>query len=284
MIYTDITNTAFFCNTLSLEKNNFINLLQVGWDKCTPGYSYSHYRDMYIIHFVKSGMGTIETNGHKYTVRKNDAFIVRPHILNVQTADKSEPFELYFFAFGGKFADELVEKTVFKNNTVSVSVSDDSLHQIIADAAIELNENPYSETHTLEYLFKLISYFDTNTHLFTIRNDENNIYQKYINTVQEYIQFNYSKSIKISDIADQLNVDRSHLYRIFKKSTGNSIEDYLVSVRINTARSLLEDTDFSALAISTLVGYAHYSTFSKMFKRHTGVTPQQYRANIRSTK
>ena len=48
----------FFCNILNSEKNDYLNLLQVGWDKCTPNYTYSNYRDMYIIHYVKSGFGT----------------------------------------------------------------------------------------------------------------------------------------------------------------------------------------------------------------------------------
>lgn len=267
----------FYCNTLSPQQNDFINLLQVGWDKCSPGYSYSHYRDMYIVHFVRSGSGTVETNGKRYVLSQNEAFIVRPNELMVQTTDNSQPWELFFFAFNGTFAKEIVEKTVFKNNTVSVSIQDDALPQLIIDIAAELNENPRHDIRTLEFLFKLLSHFDdTRDHIYSPP-DNNNPYQKYIAAVQEYIQFNYSKSIKISELADQLNISRSHIYRIFKKYTGSSIEDYLVSVRINAARSLLSDTDLPTASIASLVGYAYYSTFFKIFKLHTGVTPKQYR-------
>jgi len=274
------TMPTFFCNTLNIPKNEYINLLQVGWDKCAPQYTYSHYRDMYIIHFVKSGAGTIETNGRRYTLSKNDAFIIRPDVLTVQSADKEEPWELYFFGFNGKLADELVEKTVFRNNTVSISLKEEDPWKAILDAAIELNADRCSPITSFEYLFKLISFFDAHSKIYISRQNESSVYQKYITTVQEYIQFNYSKPIKVSHIAEQLNVNRSHLYRIFMKHTGSSIEGYLVTVRINAARSLLEDTDIPATTISSYVGYSHPPTFFKIFKKITGLTPNLYRLTM----
>lgn len=272
----------FYCNTLSTQKNSFINLVQVGWDKCAPSYTYSHYRDMYIIHYVKSGAGTVETNGHRYNLSQHDAFIVRPNILTVHTADADDPWELYFFSFSGSFAEEILQKTVFKDNTVSVSTNDATFWKTITDSALELNIAPQRELQSYEYLFKLLSFFDISNSPFDTNFDDTGAYQKYISEVQKYIQSNYAKAIKISELADLLNVSRSHLYRIFKESTGTSIENYLVTVRMNAARSLLEDTEFSAASISSLVGYAHYTTFFKMFKLYTGLTPQQYRAKVRA--
>lgn len=275
-----INTQNFFC-TIFPSENSQINLLQVGWDKCSPGYTYSNFRDMYIIHIVKSGYGVFETNGHRYNIRPNDAYIVRPNTLAIQTADSKEPWEFYFFAFNGKFAQYLVDKTSFKENSV-ISLENSSICKIISDFAIELNENSRYELYNLECLFKLLSYFEIDDIARSSELRDNDPYYQYIYTVKKYISLNFSKSVKISDIANQLNINRSHLYRIFKESTGKSLEEYLVSVRINEARRLLDDTDFSTSAISALVGYAHCSTFFKMFKNYTGLTPQQYRTKNKS--
>ncbi len=273
-----IYDQKFFCTILSsAEKNPHLKLLQVGWDKYDPGQSYTNFRDMYIIHFVKSGCGTFETNGKRYNIQTNDAFMVRPNVMAVQTADTEDPWEICFFAFNGELAKYLVEKTGFKGGVVSVTIDDNEIWKEIDDIAIELNENSTSEMHNLEYLFKMLSFFETKNTSFSAEADADEPSYKYIYAVKKYISFNFSKPIKISDIAKQLNINRSHLYRIFKESTGKSIEEYLVSIRINEARRLLDDTDFSTSAISDLVGYAHCSTFFKMFKSHTGLTPLEYR-------
>lgn len=269
----------FYSYSLYSQKNKHINLLQVGMHKCDPGYSYSHYRDMYNIHIVKSGIATVETGGHRYTLTKNDVYLVRPYELTVQTSDIEHPCELYFFAFNGELSEELISKSVFKNNTTFTSLKDESIFERIMKIAFLLNQKSSRNIFTYRYLFELLSYFNSSDeYLLPQKNNADSYYQKYISSIQEYIHSNYSKSIKISELATQLGLSRSHLYRIFKADKGISIEDYLIDVRINAARSLLTDTQFSCISIASLVGYSHYTTFFRIFKQRTGLTPQQYRA------
>ncbi len=269
----------FYCYSLYSQKNRHINLLQIGMHKCDPKFSYSHYRDMYVIHIVKSGRVTVETGGHRYTLSKNDVYLVRPHELTVQTSDSKQPCELYFFAFNGNLSEEILSRTVFKNNVNFSTLKDESLYQKITDFAYELNGNPERSIQTYKYLFDMLSYFGISDSFALLqKKNDDSYYQKYISAIQEYIQSNYSKTIKISDLAVQLGLSRSHLYRIFKADKGISIEEYLIEVRVNAARSLLTDTQFSCVSIAALVGYSHYTTFFRIFKQRTGLTPQQYRA------
>ena len=269
----------FYFYELLLQKNSHINLLQVGRHICTADSTYSHYRDMYIIHIVKSGIVTIETNQHRYTLSKNDVYLVRPYELTVQTAHKDFPCELYFFAFNGDLAEEILNKTVFKNNNSFSSLKDETLYQKIIDYACELDGNLERNITTYKYLFDMLSYFDTPYIYESLQKHSDIPYQqKYVSSILEYIQSNYSKSIKISELATQLGLSRSQLYRIFKANKGISIEEYLIKVRVNAARSLLADTPFSCVSIASLVGYSHYATFFRIFKQHMGITPQEYRA------
>ncbi len=276
--------SRFLWSDSSVKNSEYINLVQAGWNKSLPDNSYSHYRDMYIIHVIKSGTGIVETGGHRYTLGKNEAFLVRPNQLTVQTADSKDPWELYYFSFKGDFSEEILNKTTFQNGGFYSAVTDDSICDIIKQIAIDLNQHPEQEVRTFEYLFKMLSFFDkANNQTPSRKINDDFVYQKYISIVQEYIQLNFTKQIKISELAARLGLSRSHLYRVFKSCTGKSIEDYVVSVRINTARSLLADTDLSCSSVAMSVGYAHYTTFFKMFKLNTGYTPQQYRDIAKAT-
>ncbi len=265
----------YYSHSVSFNQNEFLNLLQLGRDVSSPGFSYPQYHNIYAIYFVNAGMGTVETQGKKYHLSKNDAFLIKPNELTIQTADSQEPWELFFFTFNGSLAPEILNRTVFKNGAVTVSLKDNNFPQTILKATDFLNNNSHSELVTLEYLFKFISYFDI--YKITPEPQKEQSEQKYVAEIKKYIQSNYLKPIKISSIADKLNINRSHLYRIFKKEVGMGVEDYIINIRITHAKYLLTDTLLNVTQISGLVGYKNYTTFFKMFKNTTGLTPLEYR-------
>ncbi len=268
----------FFCNILDSEKNDYLNLVQLGWEKCTPNYSYSNFRDLYLIFYVKKGSGTIECDNQNFVVHKDDSYIFRPNILSIQRANKEDPFEIYFFAFDGKLAPKLIERTIFRKDQVAVSVPSNNLCDLIKNAAENISATGTSQFEKLEYLFKLLSHYDLSNSISLLqKSSRQDLHNEIVYNVKKYIQLNYSNKIRISDIASRLNINRSHLYRIFKENTGTSIEDYIISVRINEAKRFFQETDLSSQKISEVVGYFHYSSFFNAFKQKAGMTPQQYR-------
>ena len=270
--------TGFDMYTQYSHKNDHINLLQAGRHKNEPNAFYSHYRNMWIIHVVKSGKVSIETEGHKYVLSENDTYIVRPNELTTQTADSQNPCELYFFAFSGALAEEIINKTCFKNGVTFSHLKNTEFYQKLPQVIQKLKKIPQRSISTYKYLFDLLSYFEASDEPSPLKANNDTYYQKYIFSVQEYIQLNYSKSIKISEIATKLGLSRSHLYRVFKNAKGMSIEEYLIEIRTRAAKTLLSETQFSCTSIASLVGYSHYATFFRIFKQRTGLTPQEYRA------
>lgn len=275
MNHIDLPN--FYSHNVSFDRNTFLNLIEIGRNKSSAGFSYPQYHNMYVITFVKSGKGILETRGKKYELSENDAFLTFPNELSIQTADIKEPWELYFFGFNGSHTKEILNNTVFKNNFAPIFIQDSGLTTDILDAIHFLNKNSYSDLVLFEYLFKFLSHFDIYKNVPKIKSNikEN----KYVSEIKKYIQHNYLKPIKISDIANKLNINRSHLYRIFKEEIGVGIEEYIINIRINHAKALLKETDFSVSDISAMTGYKNYTTFFKRFKEITGVTPLEYRKN-----
>ena len=91
------------------------------------------------------------------------------------------------------------------------------------------------------------------------------------------INNNYSSNIKISDIAKYVGLNRSYFSNLFTKTLGISPQEYLLSLRIEKACTLLEDLQLTIGEVSIKVGYTDQLTFSKIFKKTKGVSPKLYR-------
>lgn len=98
----------------------------------------------------------------------------------------------------------------------------------------------------------------------------------------QYIEAYYCDPITIQDIADNLNINRSYLHRLFKSFTGFSIQNYLLDYRIRQACILLRDTDLSVRVIAHSVSYADPLYFSRIFRQKMGMSPSEYREHIQT--
>lgn len=98
-----------------------------------------------------------------------------------------------------------------------------------------------------------------------------------IEIVKTYIEKHIQEKIHIEDLAKLVHLNDQHLMRTFKRETGQSILEYISQQRIFIASKLLKETDYSIQLISDSVGCEHYSYFTKLFKRSTGLTPSEYK-------
>lgn len=96
--------------------------------------------------------------------------------------------------------------------------------------------------------------------------------------IEEYLKHNFHKDISLEDMAQQYNMNVKYLSRAFKNFTGRNFSDYLFEIRINKAKKLLEDTKFTVHDIAISVGYGDPQYFHRIFKKHYGITPNEYRA------
>lgn len=95
-----------------------------------------------------------------------------------------------------------------------------------------------------------------------------------------YLEANYANpQITLDHVADKINITGGYLSTYFKEKTGINFNDYLNKVRIEKAKQLLEHTDDRIQDIATQVGYLNLSSFNRMFKKFTGVTPSELRQN-----
>ncbi|MFC5402672.1 helix-turn-helix domain-containing protein [Cohnella soli] len=97
--------------------------------------------------------------------------------------------------------------------------------------------------------------------------------------MRRYIEDNYSDpNCSINYLADAHELSESYLSRYFKSETGQTFTDYVVQLRIEKAKLMLVTTDVALKEIIQQVGYYDVSSFIRLFKKMTGVTPGAYRS------
>jgi len=105
----------------------------------------------------------------------------------------------------------------------------------------------------------------------------NSIMQK----VLTYINSNYMQPLKIADIAKQFNISVSYLSHEFAKHTNRSIYEYILYRRVMLAKEMMH-TEASLNSIAYQCGFNDYSNFLRMFSKIVGLSPRQYRNQLRS--
>ncbi len=105
-----------------------------------------------------------------------------------------------------------------------------------------------------------------------------------INKACDYIMKNYHKNISLEEVAQTVHLSPFYFSRLFKQEKGFNFVDFLTKVRIEKAKQMLQNPDLTAVRIAAEVGYQDASYFSRVFRQTMGMTPNQYRNEIRTNK
>ena len=109
---------------------------------------------------------------------------------------------------------------------------------------------------------------------------ENSQVEQYVNKAKRYIEDNYSFSITVKDVAYNIGLDRTYLYRLFIKILGVSPSEYLSDYRISKSAEKLKDKNLSLNEVSLSVGFKDVAYFYKVFSKKYKTTPKKYREKL----
>lgn len=106
---------------------------------------------------------------------------------------------------------------------------------------------------------------------------KNGKYNQISRDIKRYIDENYSTIDSVEQIADHLEISSSYAKRVFQKTDGKTVFDYLLQTRIDVAKKLLKDPYCKVYEIADRVGYKSTAYFAETFRKHVGCTPSEYR-------
>ncbi len=95
--------------------------------------------------------------------------------------------------------------------------------------------------------------------------------------VVNYIRIHYKQSKSLEDISDKFFVNKSYLCRIFKKTTGFTVNEFINIQRIRQAQLLIENPGLNISEVAVMVGYDNISYFTRVFKKYVESSPSKYR-------
>lgn len=99
----------------------------------------------------------------------------------------------------------------------------------------------------------------------------------YVNKAIDYMQTYYNSNISIDDICRSIHITPYHFIRIFKEKTGFTPHAYLVRIRIENARKMLDRRECTVGEAAYLCGFSTVSHFSAAFKKQVGIAPSEYK-------
>ena len=209
---------------ITLLNRHFLDLnpLFYGYEDCNPGHSFGPaIRRHTLIHYVTQGTGTVHKEGKSYRVNAGEAFIILPDEVVTYTADLQKPWHYQWVGFDGEMSKKFAELPTV------ISFSSGIINEMLA-----LQDSPTREYLAAGLLFRMYAEI--------FYNNEKKVNNHYVRRVKDHINTLYMHPLRVEEIAQKMNLDRRYLSRFFKERTGMTIQEYLISVRMEEARQRLE--------------------------------------------
>lgn len=114
----------------------------------------------------------------------------------------------------------------------------------------------------------------------TEEGESRDIYRRHKEAVKSAISFieeNYSEKLTLEDVCKHSMISKTYFCYLFKMMTQQTFVEYLVNIRVNRAKQLLLDPDWSITQITHEVGFNDSSHFSRTFRKATGLSPREFR-------
>ena len=259
----------------SHHDNLALSVYNCGYQRCEPLSCWGPaLRNHHLIHFVAKGAGRFVCKGKEYRLTAGDGFFAPADQVIFYEADEADPWEYYWVGFRGVDAGRLLKACGLSEDKPCFHCENpESAKTYILDIFNANGSAIENEAEMTGDLYRFFSYL-----IHENKTDAKHIsrHAEYINTAIRYIEHNYSRPIRVDDIAASAVISRSHLYRVFVQELGITPNEYLVHYRISNACRLLQDKNISVSEAAFSSGFSDPLYFSRVFKQQMGVSPRAY--------
>ena len=263
------------------KKFEDLSLCFCGYAECEPLHSFGPAaRPNYIFHYIMSGKGIYKVGEQTFHLEKGQGFVIEPEIMTFYQADQKEPWSYFWVGFTGKRASEYVgDLGINSEQLIFRSEKGEELKKIVLEM-LKHNKMTIRNQYFLQSI--LYAYFATLMEDVKVEGSHGeNVESIYIKRAIAFIQNNYHRGIKVTDVVNYVCISRSYLHMLFQKSLDISPQEFLTKFRVSRARELLTVTELSIEEVAKSCGYQDVLVFSKMFKKVMGMPPSVFRKEHR---
>lgn len=238
----------------------------------------------YQLLYIASGKGHFYFNGAEHIISAGNMVLFRPKEEQRYYYYGKDHTEVYWVHFTGANVKNILRKYGISDQThvirTGISLDYKRLYlQMIQE--LKLCKPHYEEllVHYLELIFIMISRLQEK------KQKNNNIFlMDEMDKAVAFFHSNYNHTISIEEYAGNHGMSVSWFIQNFKAYTGSTPTQYILSLRISNAQNLLESTPYNVTEIAEIVGYNNPLYFSRIFKKHCGVSPSKFRKQLKVDK
>lgn len=223
------------------------------------------------------GEGKLSYGNESFILSTNSGVLLPPGMPHSYRASTSMPWETYYLTFGGNAAGTILSGFSIRDTTYFRWEPDSPIIPLLGSIIRQLEQEPdlfglETSADTYRFLGLLSKYGQTGS-ISLARNTEKLV------PLLRWMEKHYGNpDIGLPDLADVLEVSPRHLSKLFQGMFGLSPYAYLVHLRMNKAKErLASNPEHTVSSIASETGFRDASHFVATFRKHTGMTPQQFR-------
>ena len=241
-----------------------------GYERYKPGKRVVRSVRPYIVRYVVGGRGRF--NGKP--LQRGDCYLSVPGQKYVIESDVDEPLVHYWFELIGSKAPLYVERIFGAAQPCIIRLTGIEHYEATFSSLLfcDLTSRKLS-TYLYSVFFDLLSLHQNEQEEASAISSPMMMYLEAV----EYIESHLNRQIKVTDLCERLHIVPDYLYKIFKRYSGMSTQEYIANSKMHVAAILLASHEHSIADIADMVGYADQGQLTKAFRRVYGMTPSAYR-------
>ncbi|MGX7091607.1 helix-turn-helix transcriptional regulator [Hutsoniella sourekii] len=249
--------------SFSLERKDYIPL---------------HWHNYWQLYWVKKGSLDFQVNSHRFELNSRNLLVMNSrqfHQSKVALQDTQAICIIFDINFINSYLLEQIVKPFLNKEpfTFKLLPVNNEIERLLSSLFDGENATiPYLSIASLitRSLDQVINYFEGD-------HDFNSQDQVLFNEILSYIQNNYDKQIRVSDLLKHVGINKNYLNQLFHTYTGQPPIKYINQFRLQKAQQLVIYTDQPISDIAYNLGFSHISYFIEQFRKEYGLSPLQYR-------
>ncbi len=242
----------------------------IGITNPTPYYEvvYSKGAPVNVFEYVLEGEGEVLVDGVWYKVCADQIYILRQHEGHRYRANPSNPWKKLWINYVADYISPLLDAYGIKSGVYSSERAKAYFERALEFAeggALSANFS-YNVADCVHRIINAVA---------LDKNDDGSDEYRIREAINSYV---YEK-LNLDELSARLHMSKSNVIRIFKKEYGTTPYEYLISLKISTAKILLKDTQMTVREIAEKLCFSDEHYFSNIFFARVGVRPSDYREN-----
>lgn len=228
--------------------------------------------------YVLRGKGNFLVNDDIFNVKEDDLIIVNPNVPHTEMSKDDSPLEYIVLGIEGLQFTTLRNQNDYED--FSVHNYYEYKHEILFYLKTLIQEMELEDQEYESICQNLLEILIVNM----VRRTKTNLLvaptqkiTKECRFIEQYINNHFTEDISLELLSEKAYMNKYYLVHAFKQYKGISPISYLIKLRIEQAKELLETTNYSIAQISDSSGFSSQSYFSQVFKKATNLTPNEFR-------